>query len=371
MESPAVLAVEALLEAIPNGPPEGVRPDPTLENPLKDLREFKPYDDPPRDPDWAGVVQTATRILETNSKDLRVASRLVEGLAKLHGFAGVRDGLQLLRRLVEECWDRLYPSWKKLDKPEEEKTEEEKAEEEQERKDVMEVRAAAFTFLDEPDSRIAFPSTIRSIPLLRDDTRSYSWHDWHLAQERKGDIPWEQFPDIIAGTPSLDLEQAASDIQKCQAELTQLRTALARLWENEPGERPGLAQVGQALEDCNRLVQNILKEKRPLPDGKPDSSVETGGGRAPTGDGARSVQPPGTRDEVYRQLAQAAAVLRTMEPHSPVPYLIQRAVKLRDLPFPQLLKALIREQTVLEAMSRAFWLEEDSAAPPEGAPSEG
>jgi predicted component of type VI protein secretion system len=55
---------------------------------------------------------------------------------------------------------------------------------------------------------------------------------------------------------------------------------------------------------------------------------------------------------VYRQLAQAAEVLQQLEPHSPVPYLIRRAVELGDLPFPDMIRKLIREATVLAELDR-------------------
>ena len=72
-----------------------------------------------------------------------------------------------------------------------------------------------------------------------------------------------------------------------------------------------------------------------------------------------------SRAEAYRQLARAAAVLQELEPHSPIPYLVQRAVQLGSLPFPDLIKALIREPNVLAELAREFGLGE---APSGGAP---
>jgi len=47
-------------------------------------------------------------------------------------------------------------------------------------------------------------------------------------------------------------------------------------------------------------------------------------------------------------------LLERMEPHSPVPYLIRRAVALGALPFPEMMKALMREefQQALNEMNR-------------------
>src|SRR5207248_3867344 len=58
---------------------------------------------------WARAIQVASSTLAETSKDLLVAARLTEALTRKHGFPGLRDGLTLLKRLCEECWDRLYP----------------------------------------------------------------------------------------------------------------------------------------------------------------------------------------------------------------------------------------------------------------------
>jgi type VI secretion system protein ImpA len=65
-----------------------------------------------------------------------------------------------------------------------------------------------------------------------------------------------------------------------------------------------------------------------------------------------------SRAEAYRQLAQAAARLRELEPHSPIPYLVQRAVELGGLPFPLLIKALIRDGNVISELNRELGIKE-------------
>jgi type VI secretion system protein ImpA len=75
------------------------------------------------------------------------------------------------------------------------------------------------------------------------------------------------------------------------------------------------------------------------------------------------VAKAGSREQAYRQLAQAAALLRQLEPHSPIPYLIQRAVELGSMPFPQLIRALIREQNVLSELNRELGIKEGETPP--------
>jgi len=71
--------------------------------------------------------------------------------------------------------------------------------------------------------------------------------------------------------------------------------------------------------------------------------------------------PSVPREDVYRQLNDAAALLQRLEPHSPIPYLIQRAIELGAMPFPKLMRALIRDENVLTEMNRELGIKEEKA----------
>ena len=64
--------------------------------------------------------------------------------------------------------------------------------------------------------------------------------------------------------------------------------------------------------------------------------------------------------EVYQQLAEIANLLQEMEPHSPIPYLIQRAVELGGMPFPRLIQELVRDGGVIEEMNRELGIKDES-----------
>jgi len=60
--------------------------------------------------DWPAVRDLATTMLRDRSKDLQVALWLTEANIKLHGFAGLRDGLRITRDLMLRYWDHgLFP----------------------------------------------------------------------------------------------------------------------------------------------------------------------------------------------------------------------------------------------------------------------
>ena len=58
---------------------------------------------------WDRVVALGTSLLKEETKDLQVAAWIVEALARLHGFAGLRDGLALVRAIQERFWDSYFP----------------------------------------------------------------------------------------------------------------------------------------------------------------------------------------------------------------------------------------------------------------------
>lgn len=60
-------------------------------------------------PDWALVSDCASTLLAKKSKDLLVAAYLCAALRETRGWAGLADGLNVLKALVTSHWDALHP----------------------------------------------------------------------------------------------------------------------------------------------------------------------------------------------------------------------------------------------------------------------
>ncbi len=60
------------------------------------------------DPDWAKLRTHALAILE-RSKDLRAAVQLTRALLRTDGYAGLADGLALIKGYLEDYWESLFP----------------------------------------------------------------------------------------------------------------------------------------------------------------------------------------------------------------------------------------------------------------------
>src|SRR5262249_27416322 len=148
--------------------------------------DYRP-DDPTRPQtfkkaDWAGIVKLSLETLST-SKDLLIAARLTEALTREVGFPGLRDGLTLMRQIVEQCWDRMFPVIEDGD---------------------LEVRGGPFNWLDDPELGARFPTTVRTAPLLAVEGKTYSFLDWRQSQDGKGTVTLDEFEKAIG---AVTLEQ--------------------------------------------------------------------------------------------------------------------------------------------------------------------
>lgn len=279
--------------------------------------------------DWPAIIRLTTETLSKTSKDLLTAARLTEALTKQQGFAGLRDGLHLFGLLIEQCWDRLNPP---IETP-----------------DDVERRAGPFNWLDDPDRGARFPNAVRGVPMVAGEGGQYGWIEWKQSQDGKGAVSREDFDKAILATPAERCETTVQDLNQCFEELNHLTQILAA--KMGPAA-PALTGLRQALDECRMLGQQILKMKVPA-GGEALASV-AGGKVAP------AVKAAGSRAEAYRQLEQAAAVLQQLEPHSPIPYLVQRAIKLGSMPFPMLIRELVREPGVLTELNRELGIKEES-----------
>ncbi len=336
----SLIEIESLLAPIPGELPAGAYPIPfEARSKLDEARtEVLPDPDDPMAPepkkaDWPTAIKAAQQVLKETSKDLLTAARLTEALTKQHGFAGLRDGLRLMRELVEQCWDRVNPPIEDGD---------------------VEVRAGPFYWLDDPDKGARFPTSLRRVPLLTGPERTYSWLDWRNSQDGKGDVTREEFEKAAVAASYEQCEAIANVAEEAVAEAGKLAQSLGQKMGHAA---PGLTGLRQTLDECRRLARQVL-DRKPKPVAE---DAVAGATAAPTAGGGRGPsmgQPARTRAEVYRQLAQAAEVLRQLEPHSPIPYLIERAVSLGNLSFPDLIRVLVRDATVLGELNREFGIEE-------------
>ena len=310
--------------------------------------------------DWDEAAALATDALLTKTKDLQVAAWLAEALTMLQGFAGARDGLKLMKGLHSQFWETCYPEIDEGD---------------------MEGRANVLSFLDR---QVAL--SLRKAPLTRAPGMNFSWLEWN--ESRAFDIPESITGPLDADSQSRlselkrqaveENKTAGEDFRKAKGSTPKVfyedaSKALAQAWDEFQGldrvmdeefgrQTPGLGELKKAIEEVRRVVDGILKEKRALePDAKAaggaPAAAEEGGAEAGGAVVYRVAGPSGpirSRGEALARLGEVAEFFRQTEPHSPVSYLVQRAITWGQMPLETWLADVIKDTGVLEGIKETL-----------------
>jgi type VI secretion system protein ImpA len=360
--SEPTIDIEALLKPIAGSSPSGrdIREDKSYEV----LKEARREEDglnqgewirEPKLADWPKVVQSASKILTQDSKDLQVAVWLLEGLVKRNGFAGLRDGLRILREMHERYWDSLYPGKEDGD---------------------LDYRSGRIEALNK-----MLPFTIKSTAVTHPPGGPlYSYAQYVQSQEvenlrrgaasdaekrrqlaqalDEGKLEGDKFEKAVAGTPLTHCMALLESITQSADEFDQLDRVLS---EKYGEDAPSLRLVKEAISECRSLMESIVKKKggaveRPM--SEPRKTEGTMAAPAARSHVSVGVEPRDRADALFR-LAAIAEFFRRTEPHSPVSYLVQRAARWGEMPLAEWLQEVIKNQDVLGDVRETLGMKEE------------
>ena len=297
--------------------------------------------------DFYRVIELADYTLKSQTKDLQIAAWFSEALVKIHGFAGLRDSLRLLRGLQENFWETLFPEIDEGD---------------------QEGRANALAWIEKQAALATkeFPITGGGLSYINwEESRNFDipenidtldYHDQERYQalkaqaEAENRITGDMWRKARAATTRAFCEQAFFALEECWTEYQNLNRVIEEKFDLK--QAPGLTNLKQAIDDVKSQVKRLLDEKRieePDPEeefvadtdenGEPDSG-ENGG--VMVGKGALR-----NRQDALRRLSEVAEYFRKNEPHSPVSYLVARAVKWGNMPLEYWLQDVIKDETTI------------------------
>lgn len=278
------------------------------------------------EPDWKQVRDACLELFK-KSKDLRMAVTLGLALVKLEGAVGLRDGLLLLKGLLERYWPDLYP---KLD-PEENN-------DPLERINILSSLATPLGTFGDP---LRFLQRVRQIPLANSPQMG-----WFSLADIVGDkitLPnGQEKPLASAGqikaafrdTKAAEIESAGRAISDS--------FALAKEIDGFVTEAVGAGRAPDmgALTSVLTEIQKNLAPYMPKIPGQ--FQTETGnedGGDSPRQEGAGNgaIQ---SRQDVVRVLDRICEYYARTEPSSPLPFLLRRAQRLAEMDFLQIVDEL-------------------------------
>ena len=353
LQKPAVIDIDAMLQPISEEAPAGESL--RYAGIYDEITEARRADDNLNQGAWTTelkvadfrrVVELAVPAITTQSKDIQIAAWLSEALIKQHGFAGLRDSMKLLTGLQQNFWDTLHPEVDEGD---------------------MEGRANAISWFE---SQGAF--AVKGVPFTGGDGYSFiNWEDSKTfdfpdniemldtaeqvrlnelkaqaeAQRRTTGDMWRK---AVMATRRAQMEEVNFVIEECWAELKSLNASVEEKYDRN--QMPGLNALRKALDDVHTQVKKLLEEKRAE---EPDEvEVEEGAEGAVSADGTPIAGGVATgaianRKDALKRLNDIAEFFSKTEPHSPISYIVQRAVKWGNMPLETWLQDVIKDETVL------------------------
>ncbi len=306
--------------------------------------------------DYRQVVNLAVPALTSRSKDLQISVWLCEALSAQNGFVGLRDGIQLIRRLEETYWGNLFPEIDEGD---------------------MEARANAIGWLDtqlslsikklpitaasnysfiswDESTRFDFPENIESLEYEEQEKAK----NLRAQAETEKRVTGEMWRTAKKSGNRAFYEGLYLSLTECKTELDALDRKNEELFD--ANQVPSLSNLRKSLEDIAFQINKIIEEKRLL---EPDEIDETEERAISGEDGEAVFLVKGSavasgviqsRQDALKRLTDIAEYFSKNEPNSPLPSLIQRAVKWGNMPFDALVQDMIKNDEVVSQVRQTL-----------------
>jgi type VI secretion system protein ImpA len=328
----AAFDAETLLREISADRPGGddLEYDPDF-NALTQLAQRKPEQQfgdtviPAEEPDWRAVEKAAVALFG-RTKDLRVALQLAMAAIHTGGYDGFEKALSVMRGLVERYWDSVNPV---LDPDDDNDP------------------TARVNIITSLADRGALLGPLRDAAIVESRAIGrFSLRDIEVSAANAGGEP----PPGVAGSATIDAAFLDAPLEGLQQRLETIRTAIghAKAIERAVTDNVGVANAPN-LEDLVRVLNDaarVLSERVARRQGgeatAPEARTETEGGGAvlAASSGASVPGRIASRADVIKALQRICDYYAQAEPASPVPILLDRARRLVDKNFMQLLEDL-------------------------------
>jgi type VI secretion system protein ImpA len=357
-----VLDLEALLAPIGEGDGAGedLRADWSPGSPYQRLRDARSEarteerardaegdDEAPPPEGWREVRRVGVQALAERSKDFEIAAWLAEAMVRLEGLPGLSASARLIAGLCERYWDAGFPQ------PDDE---------------GHEGRASPIGGLAGAGGEGTLMQPLRRLALFqRTDGTPVGLWKYEQAVETAGiaDEARRQ-ARLDAGVPLLDTLEAearmdAARLRSIGAQAAEAAAAWAEmdaaLTARFGADAPSTRRVAELLARMREIAQRTLGADSAAPDADQEQPAATAAEPAP---GAAAGAAPAaarratgaieTREDALRLLSQVADFFRRTEPHSPLAYTLDDAVRRGRMSLPELLAEVLPDETARTTM---------------------
>lgn len=271
--------------------------------------------------DWPFVVKQCSDLLGRRTKDIRLAVWLSEALSKTSGYAGFASGLELLAQMCERYWDAMHPLA-------------EDGDQEQRVGNVASILARTEQLM-------------REQPLTRSEHGNFT-----LLDQRRMDPV--KFDSARIDTPREFYAGLLEGVRACKAALTHLQRVID---ERLGHDGPSFSKARDAVDDVLHTVQRMAQDA-----GVADAGADTADTPAEA-EGPASGAVTGeikTRAQALEQLKHVADFFRRTEPHSPVAYLADTAVRWGNMPLHAWLRSVLKDGTALSHVEELLGVQNEA-----------
>ncbi|MBP9646398.1 MAG: type VI secretion system protein TssA, partial [Psychrobacter sp.] len=307
--------------------------------------------------DWDFVKNQCAELLSDTSKDMKLALWYVDALSHTDHLVGISQGLSLLQALNDEYWLTMYPP---LDGEE----------------DSMDIRAGLLSWFVK-----ALTDDIKQLSLADTKLESYDYNYYLTARDH--DKQRQQNPDSETSNHLTlsDYNHAIKNSSEAwQQALMSNLNRVTEQWQDLTDQLNDLMGMdAPVFAPVTDLLVALTQHLRPLipeyadttnnmsPEGIADTVNSTDDNESTMLDGNKSLAStknvtltdfnPSNRDhqsnrqQALKLLAQIQEYFATNEPHSPVTFLLGRAIDWADMPLDQWLAHIIKNEDQLSMIS--------------------
>lgn len=299
--------------------------------------------------DWARVEARCTLLLASRTKDLRLLAWLTEAMTHRRGFAGMADGLSLCAQSCQAFWPHLHPL-------------PDGGDQEQRIGNLTWLLANVVTLSHgRPvvDAGAGRRYTLREVEAAR--TRSAEngadLHDLSSsAPQGAGALTIEALTRAQQDTPAGFFRDNLAQARRALAALLQLQLVVdAHLGADGPGFAGARAALDDVIHAADRLARDTGAEEDAGQGPSPGAGIDGSRtdpslaparfqdqGRGPSNEAALLPRLQ-TREQALQQLRLVADYFRRTEPHSPVAYLADKAVRWGNMPLHEWLRTVLKD----------------------------
>lgn len=293
---------------------------------------------------WDVVERLCSELLVHQSKDLQVSAWLMEAWYRQYGMRGIIDGLRLLSNLCQRYWDEIHPL------------------------SETGLRLSPFHWLNEK-----FSMQLLSLPLEeKGESNTYTFSDYKKAKMMSERAGAPTLSEVLARIKKMPSAFFRTLVQECQEALNLTAQLEEFVATKIPSDEVSLYRLRQQLSELIELFKSLLpRHAAPKPDlGAALDALETPDSELPPMplDPHFAHMTLESRHLAYARIHEIADYLEKIEPHSPTPYLLRKAVAWGQMGLQELLEEFVKNGMNLQQMQTWVGMPSPPRAPGKATP---